>query len=91
MIPKSNNNQSYGKKHIKTCEHKNTVQVGTQTTVEVWCVDCGECVKSTKTEYQYHPHLAPIRHCANKQQWLYMCLKRQYKPEIYHNTVARWQ
>jgi hypothetical protein len=33
----------------KLCEHKNTIQIGTETTVEVYCVDCREVIRIGKT------------------------------------------
>ena len=33
------------KKETK-CLHLNTTQVGTETTAEVWCVDCNECIRT---------------------------------------------
>jgi hypothetical protein len=32
----------------KTCQHLTTIHVGTETTVEVWCVECKEVVKTGK-------------------------------------------
>lgn len=39
------------------CQHSSTVQVGTETTVEVFCVDCGEKIKEGKTikKKKHHP------------------------------------
>jgi hypothetical protein len=35
-------------KATKLCTHPNTLQVGTETTVEVWCTDCNEIIKVGK-------------------------------------------
>lgn len=35
-------------KKPKECTHENTLQIGTETTVEVWCTDCNEVVKVGK-------------------------------------------
>lgn len=38
------------KNNIKTiCTHQNTIQIGTEITVEVYCVDCCEVVRVGKT------------------------------------------
>ncbi|GEM_PF-2250914 len=36
-------------KQPKQCPHTHTIQVGTETTVEVYCADCGEVIRVGKT------------------------------------------
>lgn len=35
-------------KNTKNCLHKNTMQVGTELTIETWCTDCNEIIEVAK-------------------------------------------
>lgn len=52
-------------KKDKICTHENTLQVGTETTVEVWCTDCNEVIRVGKP-FPYTVQVKSFNEAANQ-------------------------